>query len=263
MRDYNKIASYVIDWIQNWFKENGPDSNAIVPLSGGKDSTICAALCVKALGKERVIGVGIPDNGQSLNDADEIADFLGIKFIKFPIGGLTNEIHRIFKNGSVGVEMAEQTEQNIPPRLRMVVAFAIAQSMNGRVCCCDNYSENFIGYSTFGGDDFGSFSPIGDLLVTEVKNIGYTLGIPKKWVDKVPDDGLPHSTPDEEKLKFTYDVLDKYIATSICDDPETKERIDKMHKASQFKRDIINIPTFKLQEDNDCGCGYCSGCCAC
>ena len=241
--DCKKNYEELVLWVKTWFDKNGKDCVAVIGESGGKDSFICSKICVDALGKDRVIGVSIPDAPQGLNDADKICEYLGIKHINFPIGKITAEMNIAFNR--LGMEMSNQTMQNIPPRARMMVLYAIAQTMNGRVCCTDNASENYIGYSTLFGDDAGSFSPLGNLTATEVCAIGDFLGLPYKWVHKTPDDGLPHSSPDEEKLGFTYATLDKYIREGVEPDAETKEKIDRMHKNSQFKRDIIRIPAYE------------------
>lgn len=237
-----KNAEGCIQWIKDWFEKNGKDCKAVLGVSGGKDSTICAALCAQALGAENVIGVSMPDTNQTENDADKICKYLGIKYICAPIGPITSSFDCVCYGFNEDFKWSTQAEQNIPPRVRTAVLYAIAQTFNGRVVCCDNASENFIGYSTFGGDDLGAFSPLGNMTVTEVKKIGKYLGVPDKWVDKTPDDGLPHSTPDEIKLGFTYAELDAYIREGIA--PFELFKINKMHENTQFKRDIIRVPAY-------------------
>ena len=241
------VKDQCVEWIRGWFEKNGKGCNAIVGLSGGKDSTIVAALCAEALGKDRVIGVAMPDDGQGLNDADKIAEYLGIRFLRAPIGGITMQFQGIWiLFGDEDFKWSEQTIQNIPPRIRMTMLYAIAQTYNGRVADTCNLSENYLGYLTLYGDGAGSFSPLGNLTVTQVYAIGDALGLPREWVHKTPDDGLPHSRPDEEKFGFSYETLDKYITQQEIPSPEIKEKIDRMHEASQFKRDILHIPTFNL-----------------
>lgn len=250
MRKYNfdveKNTEACIRWIRNWFEKNGPDCNAVIGMSGGKDSTVAAALCAKALGPNRVIGVAMPDTGQDVHDADRICEYLGIRYVYMPIGGITS--------GFAGLEQwSPQTEQNIPPRIRMTMLYALAQTYNGRVVNTSNVSEDYVGYATLFGDSAGSFSPISGMTVTEVLEVGDYLGIPSEWVHKVPDDGLPHSSSDEQKFGFTYAELDKYIREKIvpvgaCNNDPNKLKIDKikrMHKNNKFKTDIIKIPHFK------------------
>ncbi len=243
--DYKKVKDEVIQWIRDWFELNGKNCNAVLGLSGGKDSTVCAALLAEALGPERVIGVAMPDYNQGLNGATEIAKYLGIKLFVMPIYGITAGFRGMWHMiGDEDFKWSKQSEQNIPPRIRMTLLYAVAQSFNGRVCCCDNASENYIGYSTLFGDDAGSFSPLGNLTVTDVRAIGNLLELPHDWVFKKPDDGLPNSKPDEEKFGFSYETLDKYIRGEEMPDDETRAKIDAMHENSQFKRDIIHVPAY-------------------
>ena len=255
--DVKKVTDDLIKWIQDWFEKNGKGCNAVLGMSGGKDSTIAAALLAKALGPERVIGVAMPDTNQSINDADKICEYLGIKYMEVPIWGMTGAFHRIIDDACCDFEWSKQAEQNIPPRIRMTTLFAISQTFNGRVIETSNLSENYIGYLTIFGDGAGSVSPLGDLTVTEVLQIGDYLELPYEWVHKVPDDGLPHSTSDEVKIGFSYAELDKLIREGIVpegmctNDPNItkEEKILGMYRNSQFKRDIVRIPTFRPNVD--------------
>lgn len=231
--DYNELKDRCVAWIRDWYERNGKGCNAVLGMSGGKDSTVAAALCAEALGKDHVIGVAMPAEGQSLNEADEICKFLGIKYICAPIGDVIKSFDAVRAQLPEG--FSNQTEQNIPPRVRMVTVYAISQSLNGRVVNTCNLSEDWVGYATRWGDSVGDFSPLGSLVVQEIRGIGHALGIPAKWVDKVPDDGLPHSCSDEQKFGFTYETLDKYIRTGECEDPAIKEKIDSMHRRNWFK----------------------------
>ena len=139
---------------------------------------------------------------------------------------------------------SDQTRQNIPPRLRMTLLYAVAQSVNGMVANTCNLSEDYIGYATLFGDAAGSFAPLGGLCVREVRAIGHALGLPAAWVDKVPDDGLPCSAPDEEKFGFTYDTLDRYIREGVCEDEAVRAKIDGMHRRNLFKTEILHIPAY-------------------
>ena len=232
-----------IAWIRSWFASNGPACNAVLGMSGGKDSTIAAALCAEALGPERVIGVAMPAFGQSLNEADDICRYLGIKYFCLPIGETEASLRKLgayMPSGSFSV----QGEQNIPPRVRMTILYAVAQTLNGMVANTCNYSEDYIGYATLYGDAAGSFAPLGGMCVREVLAVGHALGLPAGWVDKTPDDGLPHSSPDEVKLGFTYAALDRYIREGICEDAEVREKIDRLHRRNLFKTEILHIPAF-------------------
>lgn len=231
MKDIAKLTENCIQWIRDWFDENGPTCNAIIGISGGKDSTIVAKLCVEALGADRVIGVAMPDEGQSLNDADKICEHLGIKFIIAPINGITSAVTPYSMHTT-------QAFQNVPPRARMIMLYAISQTNNGRVIGTTNLSEFYIGYLTRYGDGGTDVEPIGNLTVTEVLEIGDYLGLPYEWVHKTPDDGLPHSSPDEEKLGFTYKELDEYIRNGVEPEKIKLDKIIQMHKKNLFKETI-------------------------
>ncbi len=239
-----KLTEDCIAWIRGWFESNGPQCSAVLGMSGGKDSTVAAALCARALGPQRVVGVAMPAGGQSLNEADEICKYLGIRYLCLPIGRIEAECDAL---GALlpGGEFSLQSIQNIPPRIRMTMLYAVAQSCNGMVANTCNLSEDYIGYATLFGDAAGSFAPLGGLVVREVRSIGHDLGLPARWVDKVPDDGLPGSCPDEAKFGFSYDTLDRYIREGVCDDPSVKEKIDGMHRRNLFKTQILHIPAFQ------------------
>lgn len=244
MVNYNfnakEIKEECVKFIRGWFDKNGKGCNAVIGVSGGKDSTIVLALCVEALGKDRVYGVLMPNGLQrDINDSFEICESLGVKYsivnIEKAVNDIANEIR-----GSVG--LSEQTIINLPPRIRMTTLYAVSQSINGRVVNTCNLSEDYVGYSTRYGDSVGDFSPLGGLTVQEVKEIGKLLPIPQHLVEKAPSDGLCGKT-DEDNLGFTYEVLDTYIRTGVCEDEEVKRKIDYLHEKNKFKLELM--PTFK------------------
>ncbi|MBR5322210.1 MAG: NAD(+) synthase [Clostridia bacterium] len=240
MFDAVKIKNQCIEWIRSFFDENGKDCNAVIGISGGKDSSVAAALCVEALGKDRVVGILMPCGEQhDIDMAYLLCDHLGIKRyeinIKNSVEGLKNALPEDFP-------LSNQSVINLPPRIRMSTVYMISQSLNGRVVNTCNLSEDWVGYSTRYGDAAGDFSPLSNLTVTEVKEIGRVLGLPDVLVDKVPIDGLSGKT-DEDNLGFTYTVLDKYIRTGEIEDKNIKEIIDKKHKANLFKLQLM--PSFK------------------
>lgn len=240
MFDANRIKNECVEWIRDFFEKNGPDCNAVVGISGGKDSSIAAALCVEALGKDRVIGILMPQGQQhDIDMAHLLVNHLGIKHY---VINIKDTVDAMLKNMPEGLEITSQTVQNIPPRIRMTTLYAVSQSHNGRVVNTCNLSEDWVGYSTRYGDSVGDFSPLSNLTVTEVKEIGYLLGLPKELVDKTPIDGLCGKT-DEENLGFTYAELDVYIRTGRIEDQQKKEIIDRKHKANLFKLELM--PSFK------------------
>lgn len=236
-----RLKDDCIRWIADWFAPFGPSSCAVLGMSGGKDSTVAAALCAQALGPDRVVGVAMPSGTQPVNDADEICSYLGIRYLCLNIGETEAALRRL--GGSEG--FSKQSILNIPPRIRMTVLYAVAQSVGGFVANTCNLSEDYIGYATLYGDAAGSFSPLSRLCVREVLAIGRAMGLPEKWVGKTPDDGLPGSMPDEAKIGFTYATLDRYIREGVCEDETVRAKIDRMHRANLFKTEILHIPAFE------------------
>ena len=245
MFNVEKTTQEAIQWIRDWFEKNGKGCNAVIGISGGKDSSIVAALCVQALGKERVIGVLMPNGEQAdIDCSKQLVAHLGIPYhicnIKKAVDGVLESLKE------AGVEISRQTIINLPPRIRMSTLYALSQSMNGRVANTCNLSEDWVGYSTRYGDAAGDFSPLGKLTVQEVKAIGKYLQLPENLVDKVPSDGLTDRT-DEDNLGFTYAMLDKYIRTGVCDDEEKKAKIDRLHVMNEFK--LKPIPCYEYQPE--------------
>ena len=213
--DAKEVKDKVVNWIRNWFNENGNDCCAVVGISGGKDSSIVAALCVEALGKDRVFGVLMPNGEQVDIDASyKLVNHLGIEYCTINIHSAIRVLKHEIKP-QLGDHWSVQTSVNLPARIRMATLY---------------------------GDGAGDFSPLSKLTVTEVKALGRELNLPAELVDKVPTDGLCGHT-DEDNLGFTYDVLDRYIRTGEIDDKRTKERIDSMHEKNLFKLQLM--PSFE------------------
>ena len=237
MFNAEKVKNECVQWIRDFFEKNGKGCNAVVGISGGKDSSIVAALCVEALGKDRVIGVLMPNGEQAdIDMAKLLVEHLGIRHyivnIRDAVEGVTN---------SIPFELSKQSRENLPPRIRMATLYAVSQSNNGRVANTCNLSEDWVGYATRYGDSVGDFSPCSNLTVQEVKAIGRLLGLPAVLVDKVPIDGLCGKT-DEDNLGFTYAELDRYIREGVIEDPEKKENIDRRHRMNAFKLQLM--PSF-------------------
>lgn len=242
MFDANKVKNDCVQWIRMFFEENGPDCNAVVGISGGKDSSIAAALCVEALGKDRVIGVLMPCGEQhDIDMAHLLVNHLGIKHY---VINIKDAVDGVLNNLPDDMDVTKQTKTNLPARIRMSTLYAVSQSSNGRVVNTCNLSEDWVGYSTRYGDAAGDFSPLSHLTVTEIKEIGRLLGLPSELVDKTPIDGLSGKT-DEENLGFTYAELDKYIRTGIIEDEAKKALIDTKHKNNLFKLQLM--PSFKYE----------------
>lgn len=249
--DAVKVKDKCVNWIRDFFENNGKDCNTVVGISGGKDSSIVAALCVEALGKDRVIGVLMPNGEQrDIGMAKKLVNYLGIHSLEINIdttvnsvlNGIVTAIYDGVRQGYDTLKISDQTMINLPARIRMSTLYAVSQSMNGRVANTCNLSEDWVGYSTRYGDAAGDFSPLSNLTVTEIKQIGRALGLPDALIDKVPTDGLCGKT-DEDNLGFTYDVLDRYIRTGEIEDEDTKKKIDMMHEKNLFKLQLM--PSFQ------------------
>lgn len=229
----------LVSWIRDWFDENGPGCQAVIGISGGKDSSVCAALCVEALGKERVYGVLMPNGVQSdIEDSRKLVSHLGIDSFTVDISYAYDAILSGLLSDCL--IPSKQTRINLPPRLRMATLYAVSQSVNGRVINTCNLSEEYVGYSTRWGDSVGDVSPLANLTVQEVKAIGHALGLPPELVEKTPSDGLCGKS-DEDKLGFPYEALDRYIRTGFCEKPY-KKLIDSKHMKNLFK--LRPIPSF-------------------
>lgn len=244
--EVKKVTEDIVCWIREWFEINGKGCTAVIGISGGKDSSVAAALCVRALGRERVFGVLMPNGEQAdLDMSLLLVKHLGIDYsiinIKAGYDGLLADVQC-----ALG-EVSRDTVINLGPRLRMATLYAVAQSKNGRVVNTCNLSEDWVGYSTRYGDSAGDFSPLSMLCVREVKAIGREIGLPEILVDKVPIDGLCGQT-DEEKLGFTYETLDAYIRDGVEPDPETKARIDRLYAINRFKVRFMDVFPYQPED---------------
>ena len=238
-----KESEKIVAWIQRYFEENGKGCKAVIGISGGTDSSVCAALLAKALGKENVIGVMMPNGHQhDIDVSKELIAFLGIPSycinIEAPVKALAKDIGEAL-NANPNENPIYYT--NTPARVRMTILYGISAMVGGRVANTCNLSEDYVGYSTKFGDAAGDFSPLSDITKTEVKQIGRELGLPAKFVEKIPEDGMS-GVSDETKLGFTYAVLDRYIRTGEIDDLEVKTKIDRLHKMNLHK--ILPMPKY-------------------
>ena len=238
------MVDEVINWIKDYFENNGKGCKAIVGISGGTDSSVVAALLVKALGKENVIGVLMPKGNQHDIDVSyDIVKYLGIKHyvvnIDAPVDMLTSLIGEEMKRDPNKYDVYKT---NTPSRIRMTTLYGISAIVGGRVANTCNLSEDWVGYSTKYGDSAGDFAPISTFTKTEVRQLGRELGLPSKFVEKIPEDGMSGMS-DEEKLGFSYGVLDQYIRLGICDDEIAKAKIDYLHRINLHK--VNPMPHFE------------------
>jgi len=239
-----KESEKVINWIRQYFEENGKGCNAVIGISGGCDSTVNAALLAKALGKERVIGVLLPEGVQDdIQDSYDICNYLGIRYveinIKDAVDGLSKEVGKAL---NVNPNEYDIYKTNTPARIRMTALYGVSALNNGRVVNTCNLSEDYVGYNTKFGDSAGDFSPLCMYTKTEVKEIAKELGLPEKYYNKIPTDGMSGKS-DEEKLGFSYDELDVYIRTGKIDNLAAKEKIDRLHQINMHK--LLPMPHYE------------------
>lgn len=238
-----KVKNDLVQWIKRWFEINGEDCNAVIGISGGIDSSVVAALCVEALGKDRVIGVKMPNHIQDdIDYSNLLCEHLEIKNHTIDVGVAIDDLLNNIHYRATDIDISEQTKINLPPRIRMATLYAVSQSCNGRVMNTSNLSESYVGYDTRYGDSVGDCSPLGNLTKTEIRLIAKELNLPDELVNKKPSDGLCGLT-DEDRFGFTYEVLDKYIRESIIDNAEAEEKINKMHYKNLFK--LQPMPAFE------------------
>jgi len=267
-----EVKDQIIQNIRNWWTVNGEIGPAVIGISGGKDSSVVAALCVEALGKDKVLGVLMPDGTQKdIDDSKKLCKHLKINNVEVDISAITlhfNKLIHDIANSHVKEARAgkfprpridfERRTTNIPPRVRMTMLYAIAQNYDGRVINTSNASESYVGFGTLYGDTVGDFAPIKNLFVDEVVELGKLLKLPKDLVEKVPADGLTDKT-DEDNLGFTYADVKKVALK--CDDWQVRSPasdrlipfadIERKHKATAFKRKIVNVPGIEFYRDKN------------
>lgn len=243
LKEPNKTKTAIVEWIKDYFQKYAPGASAVVGISGGKDSSVTAALCVEALGKERVIGVTMPNGVQpDIDDSHALIAYLGIAHISLNIQGATGALEQallqdaVLRDLSGKEELTRQTQINLPPRIRMTALYAVAQMLpnGGLVVNTCNRSEDYVGYSTKYGDAAGDLSTLGDFTVREVLQLGEALGLPKRLIHKTPSDGLS-GLSDEDNLGFSYAMLDDYIEQGVCPDPVIRDKIDRLHQRNLHK----------------------------
>lgn len=250
MKGFNvqKEVDNIIEFIRDYYKKNNL-GGAILGISGGKDSGVVAALLVKALGKENVIGVTMPCHSKDEDkiDAKLVSDYYGFKLINFDLTS-TFDIFKeeLQKLGNFSLEELKDSDINIKPRLRMLTLYylgAMYSKLHHKtyiVAGTSNKCELYVGYFTKGGDSVSDISPIADFTVDEVIEIGKYLHVPETVLYKTPSDGLSGMS-DEEKLGVTYKSIASYIENPLSVNLETRNKIKHMHEINSHK---FNIPTY-------------------
>ena len=247
--DSAKEIENICTWIKNYFIENGPNSKAVIGISGGKDSTVAAMLLVKALGNDRVVGVMMPQHVQTdIDDSRKICEILGIRGIEIDIGNACTSLYSAI---DVGYDYDHQCDNNstvstnTPARIRMATLYAVAALVGGRVANTCNWSEDYVGYSTKYGDAAGDCAILTNYAVREVITMGVVLaeefGIPNSLIVKAPSDGMCGKT-DEDNLGFTYETLDKLLLDGIVPEYEIYKNIQERHKRNLHKLKAIRLP---------------------
>lgn len=231
----NKRLEHRLNWIRERVKAAGC-TGVVVGESGGKDSATVTALCVRALGKENVVGITMPCNSLStdMEHARLVADAFGIKLIEVNIGGAFTTLKNTIINEH---ELNELAVANIKPRLRMTTLYAVAQTLNYLVVGTDNKSEMVMGYFTKWGDGGYDFNPLSDLTMQEVLELGKELGVPEPILTKAPSAGLWEGQTDEKEMGVTYKAIEEYIKTGKTD-PASLEIIEKTNKRTAHKREM-------------------------
>lgn len=251
--DARAVRAACVEWIRGWFQTNGMDCKAVVGISGGKDSSVVAALCAEALGRDRVLGVLMPNGEQpDIGDSEMLCEHLGINYFTVNIHDAVEAVKSSVGAGlGIGAGLlSSQTTVNLPARIRMATLYAVAQTVGGRVANTCNLSEDWVGYSTRYGDSAGDFSPLANLTTDEVITIGEALGLPDALVHKTPSDGLCGRS-DEDNLGFTYRALNEYIRTGKYADREFASHIDMIHEKNLFK--LLPMPAFPYKPDTTGG----------
>ena len=242
--DFDKTISKIQSWIKEFVKSVQVEG-VIVGLSGGIDSAVTSTLSVNAIGKENVIGLGLPciSIPQDLDDAKMLADRLGIEFIVLDLSSVYEEFIKVT---SGKIESNKIAKANAKARLRMVTWYFTAQSKgNYLIGGTGNRTELAIGYFTKYGDGGVDFEPIGGLYKCEVREIARKLNIPETIINKPPSAGLWEGQSDEGEIGMAYDVIDEILYRidynlDLSDlNQKDVNKVKKMMKTSQHK---LNIP---------------------
>lgn len=260
-----EIKDQIIQKIRDWWAASCGVGPAVIGISGGKDSSVVAALCVEALGKNKVLGVLMPNGNQKdISDSQRLCKRLKITNVTIGIerlaSGFLQAVHDVNQSFTDKKNLNnirwkvpfkpradfERYTTNIPPRVRMTMLYALAQNFDGRVIGTGNAAETACGYFTWGGDCISDFNPLANLFVDEVVALGKLLKLPIDLVEKKPADGLSGKT-DEDNLGFTYaDVKKVVLKLDGWQEQTPFADIERKIKNNEFKSKAFNIPTIRF-----------------
>ncbi|MGB0651740.1 MAG: NAD+ synthase [Thermoplasmatota archaeon] len=224
----------------------------VLGLSGGLDSALAAALCVRALGTDRVVGLLMPSDGSEPEDAAHgrlTAEHLGIEALERSIAPVLEGAE-----AALGGPLEGAARANAKARCRMLLLYAEAQRRGALVCGTGNKSELLTGYFTKFGDGGNDLQPLGDLYKTQVRELAEHVGLPEVLITKPPSAGLWPGQTDEEELGMSYDDLDRIlkgfefnaqpstIAARTGIPLEEVLRIDGLVRGSEHKRKAALVP---------------------
>lgn len=254
MEEYIFKPEFHIDKVCQWmtdFKLRHNVKGVVLGLSGGKDSTVVAMFAKKVFG-DNIVAVLMPNGEQKdIDDSIAIANQLKLRYrivnIEHAFTDIINSINENTHYDGQTILVTEKSKTNIAPRIRMTALYAFAQSLGYLVMGTGNYSEAMIGWTTKFGDSACDFNPLGQHTCTEVIEMGKILakefGLDEKYIVKKPSDGLTGKT-DEENFGFTYEELDKFIRTGICDDKAKIDKFFALFKAAEHKRRMPALPLY-------------------
>ncbi len=222
-----------LNFIRNQVEGNGLHG-VVIGISGGIDSALVAALCMKALGRDRVIGVWMPAYSQEVHavDSENLAEAINMELVTIDLGETFNKL----KNEITKVQnLTDKSLGNMKARLRMVTLYSIANERNYLVTDTCNRSEIYVGYFTKGGDGLADFNPVASLTKHEVRILSEHLGVPSSIISKPPTADLWAGQTDEKEMGFTYEELDRFLLTGEADQ-QSLEKIQRLHRISEHKR---------------------------
>ena len=245
-----KLEQYLkhIETFLNDYLEKTHCAKYILGISGGVDSSLCAALARNAVGKERLKCLVLPISSLEADalDAIRLAKELDLDYQVIDATSVFNEYIKSFKQ--VNLELDRSTLGNLKARMRMSILYAIAQNENGLVIGTDNADERYVGYFTKYGDGACDVLPIAHLVKSEVVEAARLLGVSEHLATRVPSAGLYEGQTDEIEMGVKYVDLDAYVLGKEINE-EAQKRIAYLHKISEHKRKEIPMPIAFKRDD--------------